>query len=207
LSVFRISVWFQLIFRFEIILCFNSVGAALLTSSGKIYSGCNIENAAYPLATCAERTALVKAVSEGEKSFQTIAITSYVYHQKLANTPLLLFSDVEIGFTGPCGSCRQILAEFGLDLDVYLINPKNESKMYKLRELLPIAFTPHDLQKPRTSHDIIEWLFFLFINKFDYELIKKKFFSICIFRYAWIRITITKRITSLFFFNTNSTYS
>jgi len=116
------------------------VGAALLTSNGKIYSGCNIENAAYPLATCAERTALVKAVSEGEKSFQTIAITS----------------DVETGFTGPCGSCRQILAEFGLDLNVYLINPKNESKMYKLRELLPIAFTPHDLQKPRTSHDIIE---------------------------------------------------
>jgi cytidine deaminase len=69
---------------------------------------------------------------------------------------LLFFSDVEIGFTGPCGSCRQILAEFDLDLDIYLINPKNESKMYKLRELLPIAFTPRDLEKPRTSHDITD---------------------------------------------------
>jgi cytidine deaminase len=67
----------------EIFVCLNRVGAALLTSTGKIYSGCNIENAAYPLATCAERTALVKAVSEGEKFFQTIAITSYVDHQKL----------------------------------------------------------------------------------------------------------------------------
>ncbi|CAF1363688.1 unnamed protein product [Rotaria sordida] len=116
------------------------VGAALLTSTGKIYSGCNIENASYGLATCAERTALVKAVSEGEHSFEKIAITS----------------DVETGFTGPCGSCRQTLAEFGLDLDVYLVNPKNESKQYKLRELLPIAFTPRDLQKPRTDHDITE---------------------------------------------------
>jgi cytidine deaminase len=68
----------------------------------------------------------------------------------------VLISDVEKGFTGPCGSCRQTLAEFGLDLDVYLLNPKNESTMYTLRELLPIAFTPRDLQKARTSHDIIE---------------------------------------------------
>jgi cytidine deaminase len=127
-----------------------------LSSTGKIYSGCNVENAAYPLATCAERTALVKAVSEGEKSFQTIAITSYVYHKNLQMYYLFFYSDVEIGFTGPCGSCRQILAEFGLDLDVYLINPKNESKLYKLKELLPFAFTPRDLQKPRASHDIIE---------------------------------------------------
>ncbi|CAF3792987.1 unnamed protein product [Rotaria sp. Silwood1] len=116
------------------------VGTALLTSTGKIYSGCNIENASYPLSTCAERTVVVKAVSEGEKSFQKIVITS----------------DVELGFTGPCGSCRQTLAEFGLDLDVYLINTKNESKVYKLRDLLPIAFTPHDLQKPRAKHDDIE---------------------------------------------------
>ncbi|CAF3544607.1 unnamed protein product [Rotaria sp. Silwood1] len=116
------------------------VGAAILTSTGKIYSGCNIENASYALATCAERTALVKAVSEGEHSFEKIAITS----------------DVESSFTGPCGSCRQTLAEFGLDLDVYLVNPKNESKHFKLRELLPLAFTPRDLQKSRTSHDIIE---------------------------------------------------
>ncbi len=68
----------------------------------------------------------------------------------------LFVSDVESGFTGPCGSCRQTLAEFGLDLDVYLVNPKNESKLYTLRELLPIAFTPPDLQKRRASHDIVE---------------------------------------------------
>jgi cytidine deaminase len=60
----------------------NRVGVAILTSTGKIYSGCNIENAAYPLSTCAERTAVVKAVSEGEKSFKKIAITSYVYHKR-----------------------------------------------------------------------------------------------------------------------------
>lgn len=58
------------------VLYFNRVGAALLTKSGKIYSGCNVENASYALVTCAERTAIVKAVSEGEKSFQQIAITS-----------------------------------------------------------------------------------------------------------------------------------
>ncbi len=63
---------------------------------------------------------------------------------------------MEVGFTGPCGSCRQTLAEFGLDLDVYLVNPKNESKLFTLRDLLPFAFTPPDLQKPRASHDIIE---------------------------------------------------
>jgi len=63
----------------------------LLTSTGKIYSGCNIENAAYPLATCAERTALVKAVSEGEKSFQTIAITSYVHHKQTNRKCIVFF--------------------------------------------------------------------------------------------------------------------
>jgi cytidine deaminase len=68
----------------------------------------------------------------------------------------LFVSDVESGFAGPCGSCRQTLAEFGLDLDVYLVNPKNESKLYTLRELLPIAFTPRDLEKRRASHDIVE---------------------------------------------------
>jgi cytidine deaminase len=63
---------------------------------------------------------------------------------------------VEVGFTGPCGSCRQTLAEFGLDIDVYLVNPKNQSKLYTLRELLPIAFTPRDLDKPRAEHDVVE---------------------------------------------------
>lgn len=69
----------------------HSVGAALLTTTGKIYSGCNIENAAYPLGTCAERTALVKAVSEGENSFQTIAITSYVNRWRIDRDRSLSF--------------------------------------------------------------------------------------------------------------------
>ncbi|CAF1144725.1 unnamed protein product [Adineta ricciae] len=116
------------------------VGAALLTTSGKIYSGCNVENASYPLSTCAERTAIVKAVSEGETNFQAIAITS----------------DVDAGYCGPCGACRQTIAEFGLDIDVYLLNPQNECKMFKFRELLPFAFTPRDLQKTRATHNIID---------------------------------------------------
>ena len=75
-------------------LCFfirTSVGAALLTSTGKIYSGCNVENASYALATCAERTALVKAVSEGETLFEKIAITSYVLSSSIdARTTTIL---------------------------------------------------------------------------------------------------------------------
>lgn len=116
------------------------VGAAILTSTGRIYSGCNVENASYPLGICAERTAIVKAVSEGDKSFKKIAITS----------------DVEVGFAAPCGACRQMLAEFGLDLNVYLLNPTNQSKMVKLRDLLPLAFTPQDLEKSRSEHHFIE---------------------------------------------------
>lgn len=69
---------------------------------------------------------------------------------------LLSLSDVASGFTGPCGSCRQTLAEFGLDMEVHLVNPQNQSKSYRLGELLPIAFTPRDLEKSRTTHDIIE---------------------------------------------------
>ncbi|CAF1223857.1 unnamed protein product, partial [Didymodactylos carnosus] len=111
------------------------VGAALLASDGTtIYSGCNIENCAYPLATCAERTAVCKAVSEGVRSFRAIAVTS----------------DVERGFTRPCGSCRQVLAEFGPNIEIYLVNPKNEAKKYSLNDLLPMAFQPSDLEKERT---------------------------------------------------------
>ena len=77
-------------------------------------------------------------------------------YEKNKEKKIVFFSDVEAGFTGPCGSCRQTLAEFGLDIDIYLVNPKNESKMYTLRELLPIAFTPRDLQKRRASHDVVE---------------------------------------------------
>ena len=105
------------------------VGAALLADSGKIYDGINVENAAYGTSICAERTALVKAVSEGERRFETIAV-------------------VTNNGGSPCGACRQMLAEFGLDLKILLID--GEGKVLHettLRELLPEAFTPESLKK------------------------------------------------------------
>ena len=105
-----------------------AVGAAVLTESGKIYEGVNVENAAYPDSICAERTAIFTAVSNGEKKFQAIAVVT------------------ENGGT-PCGSCRQVMAEFGMDLLV-IIADKNENIVMekKLIELLPGAFTPDDLK-------------------------------------------------------------
>ena len=104
------------------------VGAALLTASGKIYEGVNVENAAYPSSICAERTAVFKAVSEGEREFIAIAIVT------------------ENGGM-PCGACRQVLCEFGLDLKIIIAD---ESGLLKeettLIALLPGAFTPAWLQ-------------------------------------------------------------
>lgn len=104
------------------------VGAALLASSGKIYDGVNVENAAYPSTICAERTALVKAISEGERQFEALVVAT------------------ENGGS-PCGSCRQMLAEFGLDLTILIVN--GEGKVLQetsLKELLPQAFTPASLK-------------------------------------------------------------
>ncbi len=104
------------------------VGAALLADSGKIYDGINVENAAYGSSICAERTVLVKAVSEGERRFEAIAI-------------------VTNNGGSPCGACRQMLAEFGLDLKILLID--GEGKVLRettLGELLPEAFTPESLR-------------------------------------------------------------
>lgn len=104
-----------------------AVGAALLTSSGKIYDGVNVENASFPLTNCAERTAVFKAVSQGEKSFIAIAVVT-----DNAGTP--------------CGACRQVLAEFGLDTLVIIADKDGKVKMEKtVAELLPGAFTPADL--------------------------------------------------------------
>jgi cytidine deaminase len=106
-----------------------AVGAALLTASGKIYDGVNIENAAYPVTVCAERVAVFKAVSEGERHFTAIAVVTQ-------------------NGGSPCGSCRQVLAEFGLDTVVLIGNDKGELlKETSVRELLPEAFTPEDLAK------------------------------------------------------------
>ncbi|MEF9951682.1 MAG: cytidine deaminase [Clostridium sp.] len=104
------------------------VGAALLSNDGKVYRGCNIENASFGGTNCAERTALFKAVSEGSKDFTKIAI----------------ISDSE-DYISPCGICRQVLAEFGLDMEVIMAKNNGQYKMMKIRELLPLAFTGEDL--------------------------------------------------------------
>jgi cytidine deaminase len=99
------------------------VGAALQTKDGKIYSGCNVESASYGLTVCAERVAIWKAVSEGEKEFAAIAVV--VDTQEL---------------TPPCGACRQIIWEFCGDVPVILSNLKGETETLKMSELLPRAF-------------------------------------------------------------------
>lgn len=108
-----------------------AVGAALLTESGKIYDGINVENAVYPLTVCGERVAVFKAVSEGERSFRAIAVVT-----KNGGTP--------------CGSCRQVLAEFGLDT-VVLVADLQGNLLHELTvaELLPHAFGEADLDAAR----------------------------------------------------------
>ena len=105
-----------------------AVGAALLTASGRIYDGVNVENAAYPTGICAERVAVFKAVSEGEREFVAIAVVT-------ANAG------------SPCGSCRQVLAEFGLDIVVLIANLDGKViKETSVARLLPGAFRPKDLR-------------------------------------------------------------
>jgi cytidine deaminase len=101
------------------------VGAALRTKSGRTFTGVNIENAAYPTGICAERVAVFKAVSEGEREFEVIAVVT--------------------GNGGsPCGSCRQVLAEFGLDTVVLIADGSGKIvKSMTVGELLPEAFQPH----------------------------------------------------------------
>lgn len=101
------------------------VGAALRGKSGAVYLGCNVENASYGLSMCAERVAIGKAVSEGERAFDAVAIDAG------QATP-----------TPPCGACRQVLAEFGVELRVLLAG---EPRALTLAELLPRSFGPKDL--------------------------------------------------------------
>ena len=104
------------------------VGAALRTRSGRIFTGCNVENAAYPTSICAERVAIFKAVSEGEKEFEVIAV-------------------VTANGGSPCGSCRQVMAEFGLDTLVLISDEAGHLlKETSVAKLLPGAFTPKDLK-------------------------------------------------------------
>ena len=99
------------------------VGAALETAGGTIVTGCNIENATYGLTICAERVAMFKALSEGHRRFRRIAVVA----DTKAPTP-------------PCGACRQILWEFGGDLEVILANLRRETGRHQLRDLLPVPF-------------------------------------------------------------------
>ena len=103
------------------------VGAALVTASGKFFSGCNVESAAYPTSMCAERVAIFKAVSEGEREFVALAVVT--------------------GNGGtPCGACRQVMAEFGLDTLVLIADVEGNLKQEaKVSDLLPGAFGPRDL--------------------------------------------------------------
>jgi cytidine deaminase len=107
------------------------VGAAVQTEDGKIYTGCNIENASYGATNCAERTAIFKAVSEGYKTIKAIAIVG-----------------VQNDYTYPCGICRQVIAEFATE-DTKIILGKNENEylVKTLDEILPGAFTKKDLEK------------------------------------------------------------
>lgn len=111
------------------------VGAALLAQNGKVYTGCNIENAGYTPTNCAERTALFKAVSEGERQFSAIAIVGSM--QGTVNTLV----------TGPCGVCRQALYEFGGPaLTVIMAKTEDDYIVTTLGELLPYGFGPANLE-------------------------------------------------------------
>ena len=106
------------------------VGAALKGKSGRVYTGCNVENAAYGPSMCAERTAIFKAVSEGEREFEAIAVVT------------------ENGVS-PCGSCRQVMIEFAPDMAVIIADTQGRARFTTVRDLLPDGFTPEHL--PRRS--------------------------------------------------------
>ncbi|ABW18797.1 cytidine deaminase [Alkaliphilus oremlandii] len=106
------------------------VGAALLTKEGKVYRGCNIECASYGGTNCAERTAIFKAVSEGDRNIEAIAVVS----------------DLD-DYTYPCGICRQVIVEYGRDIKLIIGKSEEEFKVYTINDLLPNSFTPEDLEK------------------------------------------------------------
>lgn len=114
-----------------------SVGAALLTKDGKIYRGCNIENAAFTPTNCAERTAFFKAVSEGEHEFAAIAVVGGKAGEPISE------------YCSPCGVCRQVMMEFCDPESFRVILAKNpeEWQVYTLREIIPLGFSGKDLSK------------------------------------------------------------
>jgi len=108
------------------------VGAAIRTRKGKVYTGCNIENSSYGLTICAERTAIFKAISEGEKEFTAIAVAS---------------DDAD--FCPPCGACRQVLMDFAPSIDFIMIDGRGKEKVVPLKALFPLPFGPDHLLKKR----------------------------------------------------------
>jgi cytidine deaminase len=106
------------------------VGAALKTESGKVYTGCNVESASYGLTVCAERVAIWKALSEGERNFTALAV--------VADTETL---------TPPCGTCRQIIWEFARGVDIVFANLKGQTEVFQIADLLPRAFDARFLKK------------------------------------------------------------
>lgn len=102
------------------------VGSALLCKGGRIYTGCNIENPSLSLSICAERVTLIKAISEGDMEFEVLAV--------VADTPVLTY---------PCGACRQMIWEFGHELQIILANLDGKTEYTTIRNLLPEAFDFH----------------------------------------------------------------
>ncbi|NLJ77996.1 MAG: cytidine deaminase [Tissierellia bacterium] len=104
------------------------VGAALLTEDGRIFTGCNIENAAYSASICAERTAVFKAISEGSRGIEAMAIVG------------------DSDYTYPCGVCRQVIREFGKNAIIIVANSEDDYREYELEDLLPNSFGPEHLK-------------------------------------------------------------
>ena len=112
-----------------------TVGAALLAKDGRIFTGCNVENASYPAGICAERNAVFHAVSEGCTSFEAIAVAGGKMHKTPGN------------YTMPCGICRQVLSEFcGPEFPVIVVSGDGDIREHKLGELLPYAFLSDQLR-------------------------------------------------------------
>ncbi len=110
------------------------VGAALLTKSGKVYTGCNVEISSFALTLCAERTALFKAISEGERHFRAIAVATD-----------------EDGFTSPCGACRQVIMDLAGDIDFVMADKAGQVRVLKMSELFPYPFGSKNFLKKRNK--------------------------------------------------------
>jgi cytidine deaminase len=108
------------------------VGAAIKTRQGKVYTGCNIENSSYGLTICAERTAIFKAISEGEREFTAIAVAS---------------DDPD--YCPPCGACRQVLMDLAPSVDFIMVNKEGKNKIVRLKDLFPYPFGPDHLPHRR----------------------------------------------------------